>query len=123
MAHKMLKPYSWLCYLLVPILCFFIGLSVAGMVDAGKGQGLAGGAIVVGYGVIAAALGLITALFLAGNLSRKALIRLNGIVALCIVLFYGYYHMRYKAREKERTQEEQLREPQHRPTSPTTDTP
>ncbi|WP_149276480.1 hypothetical protein [Pareuzebyella sediminis] len=123
MAHKMLKPYSWLCYLLVPILFFFIGLSLAGFVGAGKGQGLAAGAIVLGYGVIGAAIGIVIALLLTSHLSRKTLIRLNGIVALSIAFFYGYYHIRYKARDRERAQEEQLGEPQRSPTGPTTDTP
>ena len=106
MAHQMVKPYSWLLYLLAIIASFFVGLSYAGFIEAAKGQGLAGGAIVIGYGVVAAAIGLILALFVAYQTNRKTIFRLNIILAFCIAGFYGYYHIKYLERQKAKARNE-----------------
>lgn len=100
MAHQMVKPYSWLLYLLAVLASFFAGLSYAGFIDAGKDQGLAAAAIVLGYGVIAAAIGLIVALFVAWQAQRRTIVRLNIILALCIAAFAGYFYMPYLERQK-----------------------
>ncbi len=111
----MLKPRSFLLYFLGLITCFFIGLSYAGLVEAGKHQGLAGGAIVLGYGVVAAGIGLILALFAAWKANGKTVFRLNIILALCILAFVTYFHFKYQAREKDKHQE---REDIEQPTTP-----
>ena len=100
MAHQIVRPYSWLLYLLAILTSFFAGLSYAGMIDAGKGQGLAAAAIVLGYGVIAAAIGLIVALFVAHQAHRKTIFRLNIILTVCIAAFAGYYYVKYLERQK-----------------------
>jgi len=100
MAHQMVKPYSWLLYLLAVLASFFAGLSYAGFIDAGKGQGLAAAAIVLGYGVIAVIFGLIAALFVAWQTQRRTIVRLNIILALCIAVFAGYFYMTYLERQK-----------------------
>ena len=100
MAHQMFKPYSWLLYLLAVLASFFAGLSYVGFIDAGKGQGLAAAAIVLGYGVIAAIFGLIAALFVAWQTQRRTILRLNIILALCIAVFAGHFYMTYLERQK-----------------------
>ncbi len=117
MAHRMLKPYSFLLYFLALITFFFVGLSYAGIVEAGKNQGLAGGAIVVGYGVISAVIGLIIALFISYKTSRKSIFRLNIFLALSIVGFYSWFHVKYLKSQKEKEQENQLQQP-NLPTTP-----
>lgn len=118
MAHQMVKPYSLLFYLLGIIASFFIGLTYAGITDAGKNQGLAGGAIVLGYGVIAAGIGLIIALFVAYKANRKIIFRLNIILALCIAGFYAYYHIKFLEKQKE--QDKQNMEQPKKETAPST---
>ncbi|MEO9512166.1 MAG: hypothetical protein ABJN84_18135 [Flavobacteriaceae bacterium] len=105
MAYQMLKPYSLLLYLLALIAFFFVGLTYAGLVGAGKNQGLAGGAIVFGYGIVIAAIGLLVALFLAKRASRKTIIKSNVVLVLCSVAFYAYYHVKFLERQKDRGQE------------------
>lgn len=106
MAHQMLKPYSFLLYFLSIIAFFFIGVTYAVIVDAGKNQGLAGGAIVVGYGIISTVIGLVIALVIAHNTNRKTIFNLNIILALCSIGFYAYYHVKYLERQKTKEQDQ-----------------
>jgi hypothetical protein len=107
MAHQMLKPYSFLLYFLAILTFFFVGLTYAGIIEAGKNQGLAGGAIVLGYGVMGAFFGFLMALFLANKTNRKIIFRLNIILAILCVGFYSYYHLKYLERQKAKALEKQ----------------
>jgi hypothetical protein len=60
-----LKPASFLFYLLALLDFFLLGLFLAGITGAGEGQGLAGGAIVLFYGLIGGGLALVIAIYLA----------------------------------------------------------
>lgn len=112
MAHKLLKLYSFLLYLLTLICFFFIGITIAGIVDAGKNQGLAGGAIVLGYAVITALIGLIISLFVASKTNRKIIFRLNIILALSIVAFFAYYQIKYMKRQQAKViKKQQIEQP------------
>ena len=110
MSHKLLKLYSFLLYILAIITFFFVGISVAGIVDAGKNQGLAGGAIVLGYAVVGAVIGLILSLLVANKTSRKVIFRLNIILALSILGFIAYYQIRYQNRQEAKMKEQQKTE-------------
>ncbi|MEW4925556.1 hypothetical protein [Algibacter sp. 2305UL17-15] len=107
MAHQMLKGYSFLLYFLMLIASFFAGLTYAGIVGAGKNQGLAGGAIVLGYGVMGAVIGLVVSLIVANKAKRKIIIWLNVALAVSIVCFWGYYHMKYLEKQKAKALENQ----------------
>ncbi|NJX14240.1 hypothetical protein [Tamlana crocina] len=120
MAHKMLKGYSFLFYFLMLVFSFFVGLSYAGLVGAGKNQGLAGGAIVLGYGVVAMFLGLLVALLVAYKFQRKLVFRLNIALAVSIVGFWGYFHLKYLEKQKARALEKQKIE---RPKTPKKEVP
>jgi len=117
MANRLLKLYSFLLYLLALATSFFVGITFAKIVEAGKDQGLAGGAIVFGYGVIASVIGLIISLFVAHKINRKTIIRLNIILALCLAGFYAYYQIRYLNRLKARELETQKTELPKQPSS------
>ena len=106
MAHSMLKPYSLLMYFLAVLVFFFIGVTYAGLIDAGKNQMLAGAAIVLGYGVMVSISGLIIALFVAYKSSRKTIFRINLILTLLIVLFVGYFTVKYNERQSQKLKEE-----------------
>lgn len=110
MAHKLLKLYSFLLYILAIITFFFIGISIAGIVDAGKNQGLAGGAIVLGYAVVGAVIGLILSLLVANKTNRKVIFRLNIILALSILGFIAYYQIRYQNRQEAKMKKQQKTE-------------
>lgn len=122
MAHQLLKLYSFLLYILALIASFFIGITIAGIVEAGKNQGLAGGAIVLGYGVIAAFIGLIISLIVAHKTNRKVIFSLNIILALSILSFYAYYHIKYLERQKTKHLEKLNTEQPKQQTSPVNDT-
>ena len=119
MAHRMLKPYSFLFYVLAFIFSFFVGIMVARVVGAGKGQMLAAGAIVLGYGVVGALLGLALALFITNKTDRKFVIAGNITLAILIALFWGYFYIKHQNKQKAKEQEniEQTK----RPTAPTKD--
>lgn len=105
MAHRMLKPYSILLYFLALVAFFFVGLSHAGIVEAVKNQGLAGGAIVLGYGVFWAVIGLIIALVVSYKINGKAIFRLNIILAIISIGFYAFFHIKYVERQKTKAKE------------------
>ena len=117
----MLKPYSFLLYFLSIIASFFIGVTYAGLIEAGKGQMLAGGAIVLGYGVMAAGIGLVLSLFMAYKLQRKSIVKTNIVLTIAIVAFWGYYYNKYLEKQKERELDNQKIE-QPKTIAPITDT-
>ncbi|RMG24155.1 MAG: hypothetical protein D6730_13100 [Bacteroidetes bacterium] len=118
MLSHILKPYSLLLYLLALIAAFLVGVSYAGIVDAGKGQGLAGGAIVLGYGVVAAAIGLLLALLLAYKAKRKTIFRLNILLTCCIAVCYLYLYLKFLERQREKAQTPQQTEQPQPATKP-----
>ena len=118
----MLKLYSLLLYPLTLIAFFFVGISYAGLVEAGKNQGLAGGAIVFGYGIMAAVIGLVIALFVAYRTNRKTIFWLNIILTVAIVVFNVFYHIKFLERQKVKALEKQNIEQPTQPTEPTSKT-
>ena len=92
---SLIKPYSLLLYFLVIIVFFFLGVTYAGITDAGKNQGLAGGAIVLGYGVISSFFALLMAFFIAFKSSKKTIVVLNKVFGLMIVGFIVFFTWRY----------------------------
>ncbi|WP_456439724.1 hypothetical protein [Psychroserpens sp.] len=110
MKHQFFKAYSFLFYFLSGITSFFIGLSYAGIIEARKGQMLAGGAIVLGYGVIAGCIGFLLSIFVVYKSNRKIIIRVNILLTICIAAFYIYYHLKYKERQKVKELENQKTE-------------
>ena len=98
----MLKPYSLLLYPISFIFSFLVGISYAGWIEAGKGQMLAGGAIVLGYGVIGAFIGLCIALFVAYKAERKIILILNLVLFLLSCAMVYNFNENYKKRQAER---------------------
>tara|TARA_R110002073_G_scaffold139232_2_gene289386 strand:+ start:171782 stop:172765 length:984 start_codon:yes stop_codon:yes gene_type:complete len=104
-VKKLIKPYSLLLYLLAFIACFFIGIAYAGLVEAGKGQMLAGGAIVLGYGVIGAVVGFCLALVLASKAERKLILKINGLLAVIVLISFMYFALKYQKRQHDKEQQ------------------
>ncbi len=95
---KLLKPASLLFYFLVIIVFFFVGLYIAKLLDVGKGQMLAGGAIVLFYGLVSAGLAFVLALFVAYAVKHSTLIKINKIIGIlfftlvCIITYLLMSH-------------------------------
>jgi len=113
MAHQAVKPYSFLMYFLASIAFFFLGLAYAGVTQAGKGQMLASGAIVLGYGVIGMLIGFILALIAAFKVRRSIILRLNVVLILIIAASLIFLKIKNQKRQKARSSGEQaiMKEP------------
>ncbi len=90
---KLIKPACLLLYLLSLLVFFLLGASAAGLAGAAEGQGLAGAAIVIGYGIMAGLAALVAALFVAYYATRRAILLANrvlGVVFLVLVVVFTY---------------------------------
>ncbi|PNQ75293.1 hypothetical protein C1T31_03940 [Hanstruepera neustonica] len=112
---SLFKPYSLLLYLLVVIAFFFLGVIYAGVTDAAKDQVLAGGAIVLGYGIISSFFALLLAFFLAYQSSRNTILTINKVLGVIVVLSLGYFIWKFYTK----TQQERETQQQNTPTKPT----
>lgn len=99
MAGKMVRPYSFLMYILAILVGFFVGVMYAGWIDAGKDQMLAAGAILVGYGVVGAFISFVASLALVYWSGRRTIIGLNGILALLLAGFFVYFTVKYQRKQ------------------------
>lgn len=104
---KLLKPAALLCNLLTSLTFFFVGLFFAKFIEAGKGQMLAAGAIVLGYGVIFALIGFIGSFLLTYRLQHKIVVRLNAILFTILIAFFSYFTYQYQEREKAKQEEKE----------------
>ncbi len=107
---KGFKPASIAFYFLMLIVFFIIGIYIAGFVGAGKNQMLAGGAIVVGWGVLFAAIAFFASFFIVYYTQHRNIVRLNWILLVLLVILYGITQYRYIERQKEKKNEEVRKE-------------
>lgn len=112
------KPASIAFYFLTLLVFFLLGLFYAGLIDAGKNQGLAGGAIVLGWGVLFGGIAFLIALFVGFRIRHKLLVKLNWTLLATLLITYGFAHYRFKSKQKEKNEQEEI---QTKPTSPTSD--
>ena len=84
---RMFKPYSILFYFFVVIVFFIAGVYFAGITGAAEGQGLAGAAIVLGYGVITAFVALILSLILVYYVEREIIVKANKVLGVIFLIF------------------------------------
>lgn len=114
---KLLKPATIGFYILMLLVCFVVGLFVAGVLGAGKNQGLAGGAIVVGYGVLFGGLGFIASFFIVSAIAIKTIIKINWILLITLILTFGFTYYKFSQRDKK--QKEENKKFKAEPTTPT----
>ena len=105
------KPARLAFYLLMLVGFFFLGLYFAALIDAGKGQGLAGGAIVLGYGILFGGVAFLASFFIAGFIPHKYIIYANIILFALILLAYGITHYRYLQRKEAKENQEYQQSP------------
>lgn len=117
---KLLKPANIGFYLLMLLTCFILGLYFAGAIDAGKNQGLAGGAIVVGYGVLFAGVGFVASFFIAYYIATKVIVKLNIFLLLILLAGIGYKYFEFQQRDRiQKEESEKFKPPSTTPTSQT----
>ena len=97
---KLFKPACLLFYFLTVIVFFFIGLYVASLVGAGKNQMLAGGAIVLFYGLVSAGLSFVLALIVAYRVTLRSVITINKILGVLFLVFIGLTAYKIMDQEK-----------------------
>lgn len=117
---KLFKPASLLFYFFMVIVFFFAGVYYAGITGAAEGQGLAGGAIVLGYGVIAAFIALLVSFIIAYYTEREVIVRMNQILGIILLIFIAITAFRIIARERSQAASEpssQLTNPKPVPTT------
>tara|TARA_R110000850_G_scaffold150497_1_gene273193 strand:- start:91835 stop:92827 length:993 start_codon:yes stop_codon:yes gene_type:complete len=114
---KILKPASLLFNVLTLLVFFLLGLFYAGLTGAGKNQGLAGGAIVLGWGVLFGGIAFITSFFITYKVEHKKIVIGNWVLFILLLIGYGITHYRFLQKQKLReTKEPPAKE---RPVSPT----
>lgn len=105
---KLFKPACLLFNILTLLLFFFLGLLYAGWMEAGKNQGLAGGAIVLGYGVLFAMVALIISFFVTYRSEHKHIVRANVVLALLILASFLFVKNKADTRRKERKERDEI---------------
>lgn len=113
---KFLKPAFLLFYLLMPVSFFFVGLLFAKLIDAGKGQMLAAGAIVLGYGVLFAGLAFVTSFIIVRYTKHRYVVIANIVLSVLLVSFLLYFRIQYKNRNSPKPAEHEMKAP--KPTAP-----
>ena len=119
---KLLKPASFGFYFLMLFVFFFIGIYVAGFVGAGKNQMLAGGAIVLGWGVMFAGIAFVASFIIARYAPHRNIVRLNWLLLIVLGSLYGITHYRYVQKQKLKQEDPVEKKFKSKPTTPTTDT-
>ncbi|MDN3689593.1 hypothetical protein [Cyclobacterium jeungdonense] len=97
---KLLKPASLLFNVLCLLVFFLAGTFFAGWIEAGKNQGLAGGAIVFGWGILFAGIAFIVSLILTYHLIHRKIVIGNWVLLTCLLMGYGITHYRFVQRDK-----------------------
>ncbi len=101
-------------------LAFIVGLWIGGR-SVSSADGLAGGAIVLGYGVIAMGIALVTSIVLARYMAQRSVVRALVIIGPIALLTLGFGVFRFLEQKKEsdqQWQEEQERMERLKPTAP-----
>lgn len=118
---KVFKPASLAFNFLVLILFFIVGMYVAKVTGAGKNQGLAGGAIVLGWGVLFAGIAFIASFFLTRYVAHKIIVRLNWVLLIIVAASYGYARYSYMEKQKAKELEDEKFDYKPKPTTPAGD--
>ena len=115
--NNFFKPANLLFYFLFSFLFFFAGLSYAGLTDAGEGQGLAGGAIVLGYGVAFAFGAFIVSILVANTMPARSIKRFNKVIGFIVVIGIVILTFRYFSMKSENPKPNYQEKPITKPAS------
>ncbi|MAZ72871.1 MAG: hypothetical protein CMC70_06965 [Flavobacteriaceae bacterium] len=99
MKKSLFKPARIGFYILMLLSFFMLGLFYADLVDAGKGQGLAGGAIVLGYGIMFSAIAFVASFFIAHFLEISQIKNINWVLLGILLTTVGYKMYQFKQQD------------------------
>lgn len=88
---NLFKPASLLLYLLTFLNFFLTGVSISKFIGSADGQGLASGAIVLGYGMTFAIGAFILAVISVNYLSEKSISKMNRLLVIVLIILISYY--------------------------------
>ena len=91
---KIFKPANLAFIVLIPVVFFVIGIYLAGLFNAGRGQGLAAGAIVLGWGFITGLIAFILSFIMVKIGTHKQIVRLNIILLFAAIILFGISYVR-----------------------------
>ncbi len=94
------------------IFSFIAGLYIAKLTGAGKGQMLAGGAIVFFYGLVGSFIGLCSSLALSYFTNKKLIVRLNIVLLIGVIALVGMTKYLFDKRQQEKAKKENLHSPE-----------
>jgi hypothetical protein len=96
---KFIKPASILFYLLSFVAFVLLGATLAAVTGAAKGHGLAGGAIVLGYGIMFGFFALIGSIIMVYRSTQKAIVIGNIVLFVLLILIASILFVRQKIRK------------------------
>ncbi|MGB4838353.1 MAG: hypothetical protein WBP08_05095 [Saprospiraceae bacterium] len=97
---RLITPASILFSFLMVIVFFLLGIYVSKLVGADKNQMLAGGAIVLFYGLVSSGIAFILSLFIAYKVNQNTLINFNKALGVLFFLLVSITAYNYITREK-----------------------
>lgn len=98
---NLFSPAAILFYVLSFLVLFFVGATIAGISDVGKGQGLAASAIVFGYALIFSMVGLTGAVYAAWRTERKTIAKVNWVLAVLVLAILVVVFIRFQTMKSE----------------------
>ena len=86
----MLKPYALLLYVLSILLFFVVGAWVGKISGAAEGQGLAGGAIILFYGLVGSVISFVVSLVVVAKTNKRMVVTINKIFAVFVFIIAAW---------------------------------
>jgi len=108
---KIFKPVYLAFYVLILVSFFVIGMYYAAIIGAAKGQGLAGGAIVFGYGVLFGIIAFIISIFTARKIQTKYLKIINWILLIGLLVLWSIKYFEFRVQDSNSSQPRNQRAP------------
>lgn len=105
--HKLLKPACLLLLFLFFINFFIVGTTFAMLIDVAKDQGLAGSAIILGYGVLFGFFAVVISFFLIFFLPLKSIVKINRFFSILLLMLILVFTIQYITRKKSNSIESQ----------------
>lgn len=99
---NLFNPASLLLYLLSFLVFFLTGATFVNISGAAKNQGLASGAIVVGYALMFSIVAVTVTIFIARKLERKIIARINWVLTVLLITLIAYTYYNVQKRNAER---------------------
>lgn len=96
---KYFKPSSLLFYLFTLLIFFIIGTAIASWSGVADNQGLAAAAIVLGYGVLTAAIALVVAIISVRWINPLFLRKINITLVVLLAIAIGILTVRFYNRQ------------------------